>query len=502
MAKNTRQWWWVALGASLVLAGCGEGVDVEGANPDHGELFAPPLENLDTLMEGAPDNATLPGEAKGDEVFAPTFYDLIEQQSPTANQGSRGVCSIFAAVALMEHLYIKEGTYPDKDFSEQYLQWSAKFEVGSFPNTSGSSSRYNLQAISEYGVVEEAYWPYESRPWGASNDERCVGSEADRPTECHTNGHPPEEAVEAPKWKLPTSRWLSTRERDIKAVMKNKGTAVVVGGDFYYQAWNHGASSLPTNREYARKGYVLYPNEADKTASRQKRAGHAFLLVGWDDTLSVERVDENGQVMLDESGEPLTESGFFIFKNSWGTGSWGTDHADERMPDGYGYISYRYVEEFLSARAAELPVFEEPEPDPVCGETLSCADESCIDSPLCEGEPARFSSEEEVAIPDNDPQGALSTIEVIGTSNVLAASVDVLITHPYVGDLSIELIHPSGDSVVLREANGQAGADLFETYHLTDFVGLSAEGNWSLKVVDHAGTDEGALLGWDLTLVR
>ncbi|WP_164856128.1 proprotein convertase P-domain-containing protein [Lujinxingia sediminis] len=504
MAMNTKKWWLLAIGTSLVLASCGEGTEVEGPTTDNSAVFAPPLESLDTLLDGAPENASLQNEAKGDEVFEPTNYELLALQSPTANQGSRGVCSIFAAVALMEHLYIKEGTFPDKDFSEQYLQWSAKFEVNSFPNTSGSSSTYNLRAISDFGIVEEAFWPYESRPWGASNDERCAGDEAERPTECHTNGHPPQEAVDAEKWKLPSSRWISTRERDIKAIMKNKGTAVVAGGDFYYQSWNHGASSLPTNREYARKGYVLYPNEADKTDSRARRAGHAFLLVGWDDTLTVERLDEKGEVMLDENGEPMTESGFFIFKNSWGTGSWGTDHADERVPDGYGYISYRYVEEFLSARATDLPVFEEPEPEPepVCGDTLSCADDACIDSPLCEGEPATFSSDAELAIPDDDANGVLSTIEVTGQGPALEVSVDVLVAHSFIGDLEVRLIHPNGDSIVLRQADGAAGEDFFESYQADAFVGLEAAGSWSLQVIDAFGADTGSLLGWDLTLVR
>ncbi|TXD34418.1 hypothetical protein FRC98_18575 [Lujinxingia vulgaris] len=508
MAMNTKQWWLLAIGASLVLASCGEGTEVEGPNTDNGAVFAPPLENLDTLLDGAPENASLQNEAKGDEVFAPTNYDLIALQSPTANQGSRGVCSIFAAVALMEHLYIKEGTYPDKDFSEQYLQWSAKFEVNSFPNTSGSSSTYNLRAISDFGIVEEAFWPYESRPWGASDDERCVGDEAERPTECHTNGHPPQEAVDAEKWKLPSSRWISTRERDIKAIMKNKGTAVVAGGDFFYQSWNHGASSLPTNSEYARKGYVLYPNEADKADSRERPAGHAFLLVGWDDTLTVERLDENGEVMLDENGEPLTETGFFIFKNSWGTGSWGTDHADERMPDGYGYISYRYVEEFLSARATDIPVFEEPEPEPepnpddVCGETLSCREDSCVDSPLCDGEWESFSNLDEFEIPDNDPNGVISTIEVPGEGPAMEVQVDYIIEHSYAGDLEVRLFIPSGEHVVLQEADQAAGTELEGSFIVTSLQGEETGGNWSLQVVDSFGADTGVVLGWQLTILR
>ncbi len=96
----------------------------------------------------------------------------MELQSPVKSQGSRGVCSIFSTVALMEHLYLKEGTLADPDFSEQYLQWSAKFEVGSFPNTSGSNANSNLRAINRFGIVDEQAWPYESQPWKSGDDER------------------------------------------------------------------------------------------------------------------------------------------------------------------------------------------------------------------------------------------------------------------------------------------------------------------------------------------
>jgi hypothetical protein len=124
------------------------------------------LSSEDPLFDGAPDNDTLPDENKADAEYPATF-DLVSEQSSVKSQGSRGVCSIFATTALMENLYIKAGVR-DADFSEQYMQWSAKEQVRDFRNTDGSNASANLRAASDFGIVEERFWPYQSSPWTAS----------------------------------------------------------------------------------------------------------------------------------------------------------------------------------------------------------------------------------------------------------------------------------------------------------------------------------------------
>ena len=59
----------------------------------------------------------------------------------------------------------------------------------------------------------------------------------------------------------------------------------------------------------------------------------------------------DGKLLTDSQGNPLMEKGFFIFKNSWGKGSFGVDNPHG---DGYGYISYKYVAE-LNAYVSGLP---------------------------------------------------------------------------------------------------------------------------------------------------
>ena len=225
-----------------------------------------PLSDLDPLIDGAPGNDKLPSEGKADAVYPDKFSELVAVQSPVKSQGRRGVCSIFGAVALMEHLYLKEGTIPNVDFSEQFLQWSTKKEYGSFKHTSGSNASVNLGTIYKYGIVMEDQWPYETAQWNGTNDPDCdpPGDDDDNlPTKCYTNGDPPAAAMAASRWHLPRGRWINSRGNSIKSHMYNKKQGVVVGMTFFYQSWNHRKSPLTTNQEYWRKGYVTYPNAKD-----------------------------------------------------------------------------------------------------------------------------------------------------------------------------------------------------------------------------------------------
>jgi hypothetical protein len=487
-----------ALALPLALGACAIGSDDHGPSPYDDEF---PVSDLDSLLSGAPSNDELPDENKADARYPRLHTDLLALQSPVKSQGSRGVCSIFSTVALMEHLYIKEGTIANPDFSEQFLQWSAKFEVNSFPNTDGSNNFYNLQAISRYGIVREVDWPYESFPWGPAQDPACEGDS--RPTYCYTNGQPPASALEAPRYTLPAGRWLNTNS--IKAHMTTRGTAVAVGMTFFYQSWNHRRSELPINNEYWRQGIVLYPNAEDRRISLENRAGHAILLVGWDDDLEVQIVDEEGNKVFDADGEPVTEKGFYIFKNSWGTGSFGVDNPHG---DGYGYISMRYVREEATAYISDLPTVELPVE--ICDDGIDnsgnglvdCDDPACTDAVECQPETQvyTFTSDESVAIPDNDPVGVSTTIDVDQSATIGSLSVTVDITHTYRGDLRVAL-YRGDEVVVLHDRTGGYLDDLNETYTVTAFDGTDMSGEWRLKVEDRAAYDVGTLNGWTLEIL-
>ncbi|MBW2736765.1 MAG: C1 family peptidase [Deltaproteobacteria bacterium] len=347
---------------ALLFVGCSPTEDAD----DVTSWGNAPLGDFEELVGNAPENDTLPNEMKADFPYPTQFFELIDSQSPIQSQGGRGVCSIFSTVALMEHLYNRAG-HEALDFSEQFLQWSVKFNDNTYPNTGGSSPTANLRVIHKYGIPLEEAWPYESFAWTSVHDEACAkvscttGSECDTgicksgkcalANRCYTNGEPPESAKEAKQYFLPEGRYINTRS--IKDHIYFKKTAVVVGLDFFYQSWNHRRSALPTNRSNWSQGYVLAPNSEDVVESHKQRAGHSILLIGWDDELEVATRDAEGNVVLDEEGNAVKERGFYLFKNSWGDDSFGVHNPHGA---GYGFISRKYVEKYgRGARMTELP---------------------------------------------------------------------------------------------------------------------------------------------------
>lgn len=339
------------LGVSLLI-GCDPGASDEWTPVDPSEVEGNdvPLAPLGVLKADAPADSSIPFEGKADVVL-PKQADVFSLQTSVKNQASRGVCSIFSSMGLVESLYKKAGMTATPDFSEQHLQWLIKMKLNAFPTSSGSTDYYNLKAVNTYGVVAESVWPYEPTQWDATKDPRCTGTGDGLPTICYTNGNPPAVVDTAPKFKLPSAgRYVSISS--IKNIIFEKKQGVVVGLDFFYQAWNHRRSALPVSSTYFQKGYVLYPNAEDKTASAKQPAGHSVQMVGYDDDLEIQAMDKDGRPAVDSAGKPIKQKGFFLFKNSWGTANFGLYNS--KAP-GYGWISYRYVQEYGSGYTADPP---------------------------------------------------------------------------------------------------------------------------------------------------
>lgn len=463
------------------------------------------LSDWEALFADVPDPKTLPDELKADQEV-PTRFDLIDIQSPVKSQGSRGVCSIFSTVALMEHLYIKRGA-ENPDFSEQFLQWSVKAELGRFVNTSGSNGSANLTAINRFGIVEERVSPYQSSPWGAYNDERCSDKDEEekRPMVCFTNGEPAEEVKNAERFKLPQSRWVSSDARNIKSFIHENGTGIIVGMTFFYQSWNHRKSQLPVNSEYSRQGYVLYPNEKDKELSLEKRAGHSILIIGWDDELEVPMVDEEGKPMLNEAGEPMVERGFFLFKNSWGTSNFGTAN---QFGAGYGWLSMRYVEEYGSAVSARPPEESLAER---CDDGLDndfdgltdCEDSACGEAVVCQVAPQpelSFDVQSSEAVELVDREETISVLTLTNAGNLEQLILTLDITHTFTGDLQIDLESPSGQRVNVMPSDRESNlGELKLNVEVEGMRGEWAAGEWKLIIKDMFAEDSGVLNHWSLS---
>jgi subtilisin-like proprotein convertase family protein len=117
-----------------------------------------------------------------------------------------------------------------------------------------------------------------------------------------------------------------------------------------------------------------------------------------------------------------------------------------------------------------------------------------------------------LAIPDNNQAGVSSSIW-LNDNGVLAQTdameLDIDLQHPYVADLRVSLVAPSGKEVVLHNRSMLFVEDIIGTYpvNLTpteDFVKLLGEqlrGEWKLKVKDIASGDSGKLKKWGFRAV-
>jgi len=108
------------------------------------------------------------------------------------------------------------------------------------------------------------------------------------------------------------------------------------------------------------------------------------------------------------------------------------------------------------------------------------------------------------AIPDNDPTGVSSVIHTRPKGFVIQkVVVSASITHPYRGDLVVQVITPDGQAVTLSDRAG-GSADDFSVVGLditSSFApGTPASGAWKLLVRDTAIADSGQITGFRLTI--
>lgn len=111
-----------------------------------------------------------------------------------------------------------------------------------------------------------------------------------------------------------------------------------------------------------------------------------------------------------------------------------------------------------------------------------------------------------LAIPDNDPQGIKSPLDINQAGALRDVKVWVDITHTWIGDLKVDLIAPSGKTVTLHNRTGGNQDNLISEYTqsqvatLRDLIGDSVQGRWTLSVADLAGRDVGKLNRWGLEI--
>ena len=112
-----------------------------------------------------------------------------------------------------------------------------------------------------------------------------------------------------------------------------------------------------------------------------------------------------------------------------------------------------------------------------------------------------YSNSDVLDIPDNDPEGVKSFIEVTDKGTIQKVNLDLQIDHTYRGDLIVQLVH---GGVALTVYDGQDASSPWEddvaiSDQLVDgFMGAEIEGQWELRVFDSMGADIGKLVSWSL----
>ncbi|GAB4562576.1 MAG: S8 family serine peptidase [Haliangiales bacterium] len=112
-----------------------------------------------------------------------------------------------------------------------------------------------------------------------------------------------------------------------------------------------------------------------------------------------------------------------------------------------------------------------------------------------------FTNSTQVSLPDNDPVGVTSTIDVPDSLTISGTTVEVNITHTFIGDLIIDLTSPAGTTTRLHNREGGSTDNLNQTYNPAAFNGENSAGTWTLSVSDNAGIDLGTLDSWTLTII-
>lgn len=109
-----------------------------------------------------------------------------------------------------------------------------------------------------------------------------------------------------------------------------------------------------------------------------------------------------------------------------------------------------------------------------------------------------YVNETRESIPDNNAKGVTSGLNVDRSGDSGVVTVDLDISHTYIGDLRVTLTSPDGGQVVLHDYSGGSRNDIQTSYQV-DFSGFDSFGVWELKVVDSARRDIGTLNRWSLT---
>lgn len=110
------------------------------------------------------------------------------------------------------------------------------------------------------------------------------------------------------------------------------------------------------------------------------------------------------------------------------------------------------------------------------------------------------SSSLSLSIPDASATGVSSSLMVNYNYRIESIQVNLSLTHPFMGDLGVELTSPHGTTSKLLLINSNMKESSLTNYTLLSnaFYGESSNGTWTLKVIDGASSNTGTLDSWKI----
>lgn len=312
-----------------------------------------------------------------------SIHELIGLQTSVKSQGSRGTCTMFSAIGIVEHLLIrKQGFLPvELDLSEQWMEYIIMKDK----STEGSTTSKNMRAILDLGVVYEKTWPYSRKKWPSLEDDypqvdmaqRACGHLVVLPKylkSCLLGQRDPRlftmtdyEIAQIDADFIPIRKEsiflrdtlvndLYPRKKTYKSSNLNKikqwlndNKSVIMGMKLYYGSWNSKKTETFEIQERDKSkwyaGIVGYPElgTRDRQISGVEGGGHSVILVGYDDDVVV----KTRMQMEDGAWKEFEYKGVYYFKNSWGVRGFGKKFKlDGVSYPGYGMITQKYAHDF------------------------------------------------------------------------------------------------------------------------------------------------------------
>ena len=264
----------------------------------------------------------------------------------------------------MEHLYIKAGV-TNPSFSEQYLQWAVKVQLGVAAERRRLEHRRQRRGDPRSSAIVDG-----------------VGRSVQR----HASGPRPTIPTASPTAPRRSSCRPSAGRRAIRRRRRRPRRSTRCRGPVPQHDRHQGAHHDRQDRGRRRhrlllsgveprpvdaadrpqtsctEGIVRYPNDDDVTESHKQRAGHGILIVGWDDDLEFQAVDKDGKPVVDADGKPVMQKGFYIFKNSWGTDVLRRDQPERRRLRLHQREVHRAVRHRVRRRRPARPAAGGPAP--------------------------------------------------------------------------------------------------------------------------------------------